>query len=83
TTADKSTIETKSIWVGNVDYGASVYELEDHYRSCGVIVRATILHDKYSGKPKGFAYVEFVNAGSVELALTLNDTILHGREIKI
>ncbi|ESO13081.1 hypothetical protein HELRODRAFT_63079 [Helobdella robusta] len=76
-------IDAKSIWVGNVDYGTSVYELEEHFKNCGAIVRATILHDKYSGKPKGFAYVEFVNACSVELAQTLNETILRGRQIKI
>ncbi|KAA0047027.1 polyadenylate-binding protein 3-like isoform X2 [Cucumis melo var. makuwa] len=41
----------------------------------------TILTDKF-GHPKGFAYVEFVEAEAVQEALLLNETELHGRQLK-
>lgn len=42
----------------------------------------TILTDKF-GQPKGFAYVEFVEIDAVQNALLLNETELHGRQLKV
>jgi polyadenylate-binding protein 2 len=52
-TEDKEDIDARSIYVGNVDYGASPEEIQAHFQSCGSINRVTILLDKYSGQPKG------------------------------
>mmetsp|Transcript_11594 Transcript_11594/g.27616 ORF Transcript_11594/g.27616 Transcript_11594/m.27616 type:complete len:135 (+) Transcript_11594:128-532(+) len=48
-----------SIYVGQVDYGATPEELLGHFEACGTVERVTIVCDKYSGKPKGYAYLEF------------------------
>ena len=50
---DKEDIDARSIFVGNVDYGASPEEIQSHFQSCGSINRVTILLDKFSGHPKG------------------------------
>lgn len=50
----------RSVYVGNVDYGTAPEELQAHFASCGTIDRITILCDKWTGKPKGYAYVMFV-----------------------
>lgn len=42
----------------------------------------TILTDKF-GQPKGFAYVEFVEVDAVQNALLLNESELHGRQLKV
>lgn len=44
--------------------------------------RVTILTDRF-GQPKGFAYVEFVELEAVQHALLLNETELHGRQLKV
>ena len=72
-----------SVFVGNLDEGTQVEDLQDHFRSCGAINRITILCDKWTGKPKGYAYVEFVNKEAVELALSFADTMLRGRPISV
>ena len=46
-------IDSRSIFVGNVDYGASPEEIQSHFQSCGSINRVTILLDKFTGHPKG------------------------------
>lgn len=44
--------------------------------------RVTIRTNKY-GQPKGYAYVEFVEPEAVEQALSLNESELHGRQLKV
>jgi polyadenylate-binding protein 2 len=49
----KEAIDSRSIFVGNVDYGASPEEIQDHFKGVGSINRVTILLDKFTGQPKG------------------------------
>lgn len=49
----KSDVDSRSIFVGNVDYSASPEEIQAHFQSCGSINRVTILLDKFTGQPKG------------------------------
>jgi polyadenylate-binding protein 2 len=51
---NKEDIDARSIFVGNVDYGASPEEIQAHFQTCGSINRVTILLDKFSGSPKGY-----------------------------
>lgn len=50
---NKEDIDARSVFVGNVDYGASPEEIQAHFQSCGSINRVTILLDKFTGHPKG------------------------------
>ena len=59
---DKEDIDARSIFVGNVDYGASPEEIQSHFQSCGSINRVTILLDKFTGHPKGFVSLTRVGA---------------------
>ncbi|KAL2264955.1 hypothetical protein VTJ83DRAFT_7465 [Remersonia thermophila] len=82
-TEDKEEIDNRSIFVGNVDYSTSPEELQAHFQSCGSINRVTILLDKFTGQPKGYAYVEFSEPALVAQALVLNDSVFKGRNIKV
>ncbi|CAG8139778.1 unnamed protein product [Penicillium salamii] len=80
---NKEDIDARSIFVGNVDYGASPEEIQAHFQSCGSINRVTILLDKFSGQPKGYAYVEFSEPSLVGQALVLNESVFRGRNLKV
>ncbi|KAK6339055.1 cytoplasmic RNA-binding protein [Orbilia brochopaga] len=80
---DKEEVDARSIFVGNVDYGASPEEIQTHFQSCGSINRVTILLDKFTGQPKGYAYVEFAEPSLVAQALVLNESIFRGRPLKV
>ena len=80
---NKEDIDARSIFVGNVDYGASPEEIQAHFQSCGSINRVTILLDKFTGHPKGYAYVEFSEPNLVTQALVLNESVFRGRNIKV
>ncbi|CAF1663989.1 unnamed protein product [Adineta ricciae] len=83
TIEEKMEADQKSVYVGNVDYTATAQELENHFHGCGSIHRVTILCDKFSGQPKGFAYVEFADKDSVQTALALDESLFKGRQIKV
>jgi polyadenylate-binding protein 2 len=66
-----------------VDYSTTPEELQAHFQSCGTINRVTILCDKWTGQPKGFAYIEFAEASLVPNALMLNESAFKGRVLKV
>jgi len=79
----KEEVDARSIYVGSVDYSTTPEELQQHFHSCGTINRVTILCDKWTGHPKGFAYVEFADKDSVTNAVLLNETLFKGRQLKV
>lgn len=80
--AAKEEADSRSVYVGNVDYECTPEELQLHFQACGTVNRVTILTDRY-GSPKGFAYVEFLEADAVAAACLLADSELHGRALKV
>ncbi|URE03920.1 Polyadenylate-binding protein [Musa troglodytarum] len=78
----KEEVDSRSVFVGNVDYACTSEEVRMHFQSCGTVNRVTILTDRF-GQPKGFAYVEFLELEAVQEALKLNSSFLHGRRIRV
>jgi len=80
---EKMEVDARSIYVGNVDYGATAEELEQHFHGCGAVNRVSILCNKFDGHPKGFAYIEFTDKDSIETAMALDESLFRGRQLKI
>ncbi|KAJ0040620.1 hypothetical protein Pint_27607 [Pistacia integerrima] len=70
------------VLIRQVDYACTPEEVQQHFQSCGTVNRVTILTDKF-GQPKGFAYVEFLEVEAIQEALQLNESELHGRQLKV
>jgi len=52
---DREDVDARSVFVGNVDYGATPEEIQAHFNNgAGSINRVTILLDKFTGHPKGY-----------------------------
>merc|ERR1712035_20551 len=83
TLEEKVDADNRSIYVGQVDYGATAEELEQHFHGCGAVNRVTIICDKFSGQPKGFAYIEFSEKESVDASMALEGSMFRGRQIKV
>jgi len=80
---EKAEADGRSIYVGNVDYGANAGELEQHFQGCGAVQRVTIMCNKFDGSPMGFAYIEFLDKEAVGVALALDESLFRGRQIKV
>lgn len=82
--AKQEEADSRSVYVGNVDYKSTPEQLEEFFHTVGVIERVTILFDKYTGLPKGYAYIEFESTESVEKAISdLHGKTFRGREIRV
>jgi cold-inducible RNA-binding protein len=74
----------KDIFVGNLDYKTSEDELRQLFAAYGPVDRVSIVTDRYSGQPRGSAFVEMANAGDADKAIAeLKDTQLHGRKLDV
>ncbi|CAR27913.1 hypothetical protein ZYGR_0N04000 [Zygosaccharomyces rouxii] len=75
--------DARSIFVGNISPDVTPEIIEEHFAECGEIKRITLLHDKHTGVPKGYAYVQFESSEVQENALKLNGTELKGNKINV
>eukprot|EP00593_Proboscia_inermis_P010753 CAMPEP_0171322262 /NCGR_PEP_ID=MMETSP0816-20121228/114849_1 /TAXON_ID=420281 /ORGANISM="Proboscia inermis, Strain CCAP1064/1" /LENGTH=242 /DNA_ID=CAMNT_0011820697 /DNA_START=774 /DNA_END=1503 /DNA_ORIENTATION=+ len=80
-TAEKK--DSQSIYVGQVEYSATPEELLAHFEACGVVERVTIVCDKMSGRPKGFAYLEFQTEEAVANAIKLDGSTFKDRTLVV
>lgn len=69
--------------MGQVDYSTTPEELLAHFEPCGAVERVTICCDKFTGQPKGFAYLEFQTEEAVGNAMKLDASEFKGRQLKV
>ncbi len=73
-----------NIYVGNLPFKISEQELNDLFAEYGEVTRAQIITDKYSGRSKGFGFVEMTEKADGEKAINeLNGKEIDGRPLKI
>lgn len=80
--AARELADSRSVYIGSIDYSVTPEELQAHFQGCGAVNRVTIPTGP-GGQPKGFAYLEFCEADAVANALLLDCTPLKGREIRV
>ena len=68
------------IYVGNLSYETTEQDLRQEFENFGGVSSVSIVMDKYSGRPKGFAFVEMPAKSEAESAITsLNGKMLNER----
>lgn len=72
------------IYVGNLNYRMTEEALQELFTKYGEVVSAKIIKDRYSGRSKGFGFVEMANKDDGEKAIQeLNDSEVEGRNIRV
>ena len=73
-----------NIYVGNLSYEATEEDLQQAFEGFGQVESVNIIKDKYSGRSKGFGFVEMPAKDEAQSAINeLNDTELKGRTLKV
>jgi RNA recognition motif-containing protein len=74
----------KNIYVGNLPYSTTDEELEGIFTPFGTVNSSRIITDRYTGRSKGFGFVEMESDEEAEKAINeLNGTEVGGRVVKI
>jgi len=73
------------LYVGNLSFKTSDVSLRAFFEQSGRSVTSlNIVKDRESGRPRGFAFVDFASEADAESAIeTLNGTELDGRPLKL
>jgi cold-inducible RNA-binding protein len=72
------------IFVGNLDFATTSAELEALFAQAGEVSSVSVPTDRLTGRPRGFAFVEFANATDATAAIGRFDGHeLGGRKLRV
>jgi len=73
-----------NIYVGNLSFDVAEDELKEAFGAFGAVESVNLIKDKFSGKSRGFGFVEMPSQEEAQAAIAgLNGKDLKGRELKV
>jgi len=73
----------KSIYVGNISFDTTSDQLRELFAEHGEVRSVKLVNDRYTGKPRGFAFVEMEDEAA-DTAINATDGIeFEGRSLKV
>ena len=73
-----------NIYVGNLPYSVTDDDLRAAFAEFGDVASAKIIMDRYSGRSKGFGFVEMNNDADAENAIkSLDNSDMQGRKLRV
>jgi RNA recognition motif-containing protein len=74
----------RKLYVGNLSFDVNDQELEQAFSEHGQVTSATVIMDRYTGRSRGFGFVEFAQDEDAQKAKeAMNGKELKGRAIKV
>lgn len=73
-----------NIYVGNLSYDATEDDVRSAFEDFGAVESVKIIMDRYTGRSKGFGFVEMTNDSEAKTAISeLNDKEFKGRNLRV
>ncbi|MEW6413127.1 MAG: RNA-binding protein [Candidatus Zixiibacteriota bacterium] len=73
-----------NIYIGNLSFDTTEEQLRQAFQGFGEVSTVNIIKDKYSGEPRGFAFVEMNGKSEAIAAIAgLNGQELNGRALNV
>lgn len=74
----------KKIYVGNMSYDTTESALRELFAAHGEVVSVSVVTDRDTGRPRGFAFVEMASDAAASAAISaLNGQSVDGRTLKV
>jgi RNA recognition motif-containing protein len=74
----------QKLYVGGLNFNTTEAELRNFFAQAGTVVSANVVIDKYSGRSRGFGFVEMASAEEAQQAIAdLNGRELAGRLVNV
>jgi RNA recognition motif-containing protein len=75
---------SSKIYVGGLPYATTDAQLQEIFSAHGTVESARVITDKFTGRSRGFGFVEMANADEAQKAIqALNGTDLDGRNLTV
>jgi cold-inducible RNA-binding protein len=75
---------TNRLYVGNLSFQSTEDAIAKHFAGCGQVVSVSVMMDRDTGQPRGFAFVEMASAAEAQKAVSeLNGRELQGRSLRV
>ena len=75
---------TQNLFVGNLSYETTEEKLRTLFDEFGQTESVRLVNDRYTGRSRGFAFVEMSTEQAAEEAISgMNNKQIDGREIKV
>jgi RNA recognition motif-containing protein len=73
-----------NIYVGNLSFDVTEDDLRQEFEPFGSVTSVNVIKDKYSGRSRGFAFVEMPTLSEGQAAVnSLNGKMLADRELRV
>ena len=74
----------RRLYVGNLNYNTDEQTIRSAFEQFGVLKDVRMITDRETGRPKGFAFVEFTSEAEANAAIEqMNGAMLDGRSLKV
>lgn len=74
----------KNIYVGNLPYDTTGDDLVELFQAYGTVASSQVIIDKFSGRSRGFGFVEMADDGEAQASIeALNGTDYGGRPLTV
>jgi RNA recognition motif-containing protein len=72
------------LFVGNLSFNATQEQLQDLFAAHGTVTEVDVIKDKFSGRPRGFAFVSMETKEAADAAVqALNGKEIDGRALTV
>ncbi len=72
------------LYVGGLSYSTTSESLRDYFAQCGTVASATVITDRFSGRSRGFGFVEMSTEAEAQAAIAkLDGQPFEGRQLKV
>jgi RNA recognition motif-containing protein len=77
-------MSNSKLYVGNLSFQTSEAELRSHFEQFGAVTDIYVAMDKFTGRPRGFAFITMGTAEEAKLAIEkTNGADLGGRALQV
>ncbi len=75
---------TNNLYVGGLPYSTTEGQLQEIFEKYGSVESARVITDKFTGRSRGFGFVEMSSGGEAQKAIeALNGTEIEGRTLTV
>ncbi|CAL2027772.1 hypothetical protein CAEBREN_23840 [Caenorhabditis brenneri] len=73
-----------SVYVGNAPFQTTEEQIGQFFSNVGQVNNVRIVYDRETGRPRGFAFVEFADEAAAQRAVQeLNGADFNGRQLRV